>query len=241
MKQEDFTKEYFEIVERALALGEKARREGLLALESEINYEKYYQRDVFELGLLLAVDGIDPEIINKILTNIVNQETDQDKNTLETIKKEAVLAIQAGYHPRIMSLLLNSYVSVGIGETMQKFNPPEDENFIFEDVITLTDFSIQAVLRQIDSKDLALALKNEDNEIRSVFFKNMSKRAVDVLLEEIKYMGDVSSEDTEPARKRIIEVILHLIDEDEISFIDPEEEEQEARAEYEENRYHGEV
>jgi flagellar motor component MotA len=122
MNNEDFVKEYHEIIERALKLAEKARREGLLVIEEFIDENKYNQRDVMELGLRLIIDGVDSEMINKILSNIVNLETDNDIKVLKTIKKEAVLSMQAGDNPRLMTLLLNSYVNTENEYAMKQYN-----------------------------------------------------------------------------------------------------------------------
>jgi chemotaxis protein MotA len=120
MTKEDFVKEYNAIADRALFLAEKARREGLLALEEDIDEAKYVQRDIMEYGLRFVVDGTDPCSVNKILTNIVNLETDNDKNTLKTIQKEAILAIQEGMNPRLLLFLMNSYVDMGLEDVMRR-------------------------------------------------------------------------------------------------------------------------
>jgi flagellar motor component MotA len=110
MNTEEFAKEFTEIVERALFMFEKARREGVLALEEYIDQNKAAQRDVFELGLMLAIDGTDCAFVDKVLSNLTNLEEDLDKRLLNTIKKEAVLRIQDGSGPRLFKLLLCSYV-----------------------------------------------------------------------------------------------------------------------------------
>jgi flagellar motor component MotA len=122
MKSDDFIKEYHVITKRAVELSDRARREGLLANEEFIDEEKYKQRDVMELGLRLIVDGTDRDIVNKILTNIISLETDNDVKTLMTIKKEAILSIQEGDNPRLMLLLLNSYVNIEIESMMEHYN-----------------------------------------------------------------------------------------------------------------------
>jgi flagellar motor component MotA len=121
MSNDDFAKEYNAIVRRALMLTEKAIREGLLSLEDLIDEEKYLQRDIFEYGLTLVVDGIDAAIIDQILTNVIGLETDNDKKLLKKIQKEAVLAMQAGTNPRILLMLLNSHVNIDVENTMKKY------------------------------------------------------------------------------------------------------------------------
>ena len=121
MNQKDFTQKYKAIVERALFMSNKARREGLLSLEEEIDNEKFMQRELFEYGIRLVVDMTDASFIDRILSNIIDLEQDNDAKTLKTIQKEAVLSIQAGDNPRILALLLNSHVNVEIEEAMKQF------------------------------------------------------------------------------------------------------------------------
>jgi chemotaxis protein MotA len=121
MTRDDFIKEYNNIVERALAFSEKARREGLLALEDELDREKINERDVFEYGLRFVVDGIDYEIIEKILSNIIKQEKDEYGYTLKTIQKEAVLMMQEGTNPSVLHVVLNSYTDITLKEDKIKY------------------------------------------------------------------------------------------------------------------------
>jgi flagellar motor component MotA len=116
MTHDDFIKEYNNIVERALAFSEKTRREGLLALEDELDREKIDERDVFEYGLRFVVDGTDYETIEKILSNIIKQEKDEYWYTLKTIQKEAVLMMQEGSNPRLLHAVLNSYTDITLKE-----------------------------------------------------------------------------------------------------------------------------
>lgn len=88
--------------------------------------------------------------------------------------------------------------------------------FVFEDIILLDDRSLQLVLREIDSKDLALALKASSNEVAEKIFKNMSKRASEMLREEIEYMGPVRIRDVEEAQQKIVNVIRRLEESGEI-------------------------
>jgi flagellar motor component MotA len=96
MNDDDFVKEYKALVERALLLIEKATREGLLSIEEMIDEEKFLQRDIFEYGLTLVCEGHDFELIDKLLTNIVELETDKNKKLFKKIQQEAVLAILVG-------------------------------------------------------------------------------------------------------------------------------------------------
>ncbi len=82
--------------------------------------------------------------------------------------------------------------------------------FVFEDIIKLHDVAIQRVLREVDQKDLAKAMRGSNEEVAGRIYKNMSKRAADMLREEIQFMGPVRLKDVEEAQQRIVQVIRRL-------------------------------
>jgi len=82
--------------------------------------------------------------------------------------------------------------------------------FIFEDIITLDDASIQRVLREVESKDLSLALKGSSEEVKERVFKNISRRAGEMLQEEMEYMGPVRLRDVEEAQQKVVGIIRRL-------------------------------
>ena len=88
--------------------------------------------------------------------------------------------------------------------------------FVFEDIIQLDDRSVQQVLREIDTKELSLALKGVGEEVAAKIFKNMSKRAASMLQEEMEFMGTVRLRDVEGAQQRIVNIIRLLEDQGEI-------------------------
>jgi flagellar motor component MotA len=116
MTHDEFVKQYRAILVRAHVLSEKSRREGLLALEEESDQEKIDSRDILEYGIRFVIDGSDKEYIEKILSNIINQEKDEDMRILKNIQKEAVLMILEGANPRLLHALLNSYTDITIKE-----------------------------------------------------------------------------------------------------------------------------
>lgn len=89
--------------------------------------------------------------------------------------------------------------------------------FLFEDIVLIDDKGIQRILRDVDKKDLALALKVADEKIRAKIFKNMSERAAVVVKEELEYMGPVKLKEVEGAQMRIVDIIKELESNDEIS------------------------
>ncbi|MDI3546977.1 MAG: flagellar motor switch protein FliG [Halanaerobiales bacterium] len=92
----------------------------------------------------------------------------------------------------------------------------KNKMFIFEDITLLDDRAVQLVLRQVDTHDVALALKTASDEVEDKIFSNMSKRAAEMLREDIEYMGPVRLREVEEAQQRIVNVIRQLEDSGEI-------------------------
>lgn len=82
--------------------------------------------------------------------------------------------------------------------------------FVFEDLNVLDDRGMQRVLKEVDSKDLALALKGASDDVRAKFLKNMSKRAAQMLQDEMVFMGPVRIKDVEEAQQKIVNVVRGL-------------------------------
>lgn len=88
--------------------------------------------------------------------------------------------------------------------------------FVFEDVVTLQDVAIQRVLREVEAKELALALKGCSEEVANSIYKNQSKRAAAALKEDMEFLGPVRLMDVEKAQQKIVSVIRRLEEADEI-------------------------
>lgn len=90
--------------------------------------------------------------------------------------------------------------------------------FLFDDIINIQDKDMQKIMREIDRKDLALALKVSDDKLKNKIFANMSERASDLLKEELQYMGMVKLKEVEDAQAKIIDVVKALEEAGEISL-----------------------
>ncbi|HQK93683.1 MAG TPA: flagellar motor switch protein FliG [Armatimonadota bacterium] len=88
--------------------------------------------------------------------------------------------------------------------------------FVFEDIVNLDDRTIQQIVMEIDSADLALALKGSSAEVQECVFRNVSARAGERLREDMEYMGPVRVRQVEEAQQRIVNVIRRLEDTGEI-------------------------
>lgn len=88
--------------------------------------------------------------------------------------------------------------------------------FVFEDIITLDNRSIQRILREVDNSDLGIALKGAGEEVQNVIFSNLSKRLATMIKEDMDYMGPVRLRDVEEAQQKIVNIIRKLEDAGEI-------------------------
>lgn len=108
-----------------------------------------------------------------------------------------------------------------IMDELDRTNPDLSEEirkrmFVFEDIVTLDNRSIQRIIREIDNSQWALALKGASEEVKEVIFANMSKRLVEMIKEDIEFMGPVRVRDIEEAQQNIVNVIRRLEEDGEI-------------------------
>ena len=82
--------------------------------------------------------------------------------------------------------------------------------FVFEDIVMMNDSNIQEILKEIDGKELTMALKGATDEISDKILGNMSKRAAEGIREDMEYMGPVKLSEVEEAQQRVVEVIRSL-------------------------------
>ena len=99
-------------------------------------------------------------------------------------------------------------------------NPVKEEKILedyFNEILRLDDLAVQKVLRKIDMQDLAKALKSTDDRLKNKIFKNMTKRAATMLLEDMEYMGPVRLKDVEECQHKFLSILYHLINIGEIT------------------------
>lgn len=154
--------------------------------------------------------------------------------TLGHTSPEAIKRVEAGLRKHISSLAFEETQEVGGVKTVSEIlnvldrsterailETIEEENvelaeeikklmFVFEDLVLVDDRGMQNVLKEIDNKSLALALKLASEDLKEKIFKNMSKRAAEMVREEIQYMGPVRISDVEGAQSRIVEIVRRL-------------------------------
>ena len=82
--------------------------------------------------------------------------------------------------------------------------------FVFEDIVHLDDRAIQAIMKEVDMKELATALKGTPGEVQEKIYKNMSERAVAMLKEDMEFMGPVRLRVVEEAQQKVVSIIRKL-------------------------------
>jgi flagellar motor switch protein FliG len=88
--------------------------------------------------------------------------------------------------------------------------------FVFEDILLLDNRSIQTVLREVDNNELAIALKNANDDVQKLIFDNLSSRLASMIKEDMEFMGPVKLKDVEDAQQKIVNIIRKLEDAGEI-------------------------
>ncbi len=94
----------------------------------------------------------------------------------------------------------------------------QDLMFVFDNLLDVDDRGIQALLREVESDTLVTALKGADDELKEKFFKNMSRRAAEMMRDDLEAKGPVRLSDVEAAQKEILAVARRMADAGEISL-----------------------
>jgi len=192
--------------------------------------------------IAIVLAHLDPRTAARILTQFeapVQVEVARRIALTEQITPEAVGIVEDGLR-RKLSSVVTEVTSVGgakplagvlnaVGRTNEKIilkalgeqDPQLVEEvrklmFVFDDIVLLDGKAMQRVIREIDTKDIALALRPATDAVRGMFFENMSQRAAEMLRDEMEVGGQVRMKAVEEAQQRIIEKIKELEDKEEI-------------------------
>jgi len=162
---------------------------------------------------IATLDRTSPEVIKEV-------ERILEKNLSSLVTEDFTIAggvqaivdilnnVDRGTEKHIMETL--EYEDTDLAEEIKK------RMFVFEDILTLDNRSIQRFLREIDNSQLAIALKGATEEVQKVIYANMSKRLAEMIKEDIEFMGPVRLKDVEEAQQKIVNVIRKLEDSGEI-------------------------
>ncbi len=162
---------------------------------------------------IAVMDRTSPEIIKeveKVLESKLASLVNQDYTIIGGVDAvvEILNTVDRGTERHIMETL-----EVEVPELAEEIRK---KMFVFEDILLLDDRAIQRVLRDVENNDLAVALKNANEEVKNTIFNNVSKRLAVMIKEDMDFMGPVRMKDVEEAQQKIVNIIRKLEDAGEI-------------------------
>jgi flagellar motor switch protein FliG len=174
--------------------------------------------DDFRTEVLMRIASLN-EVPQTALT-----ELDQLVEKQANVKPPAPLRRVGG--ARTVANILNAMEKDKSGEEMGKIEKSDaamhqqikDLLFIFDNLLDVDDRGIQALLREVGSDTLALALRGAEPEVQEKILKNMSKRAAEILKDDMEARGPVKLVDVEAAQKEIIVIAQRLAEEGTITL-----------------------
>lgn len=196
------------------------------------------------IALILAY--LNPEQAGQILSSLpaeLQVEVAKRLATLDRTSPEVLEEVEATLERRLSAFVTQDFTVAGgidvvvdilnrvdratektIMDALEEEDPELAEEikkrmFVFEDIVLLSDRDIQMIVREVDSSEWALALKTASEEVQERIFKNMSKRAAEMLKEEMEYLGPVRLRDVEEAQQKIVSIIRRLEEAGEIVVV----------------------
>lgn len=164
---------------------------------------------------IAALDGIQPSALQELNEIMEKQFTG---NATGNVKSSSVGGLKAAAN--ILNLTESSKQSEIIAKIKegdeQLAQKIEDLMFVFEDLVEVDDRGIQALLREVSSDSLIIALKGSSEAIKEKVFKNMSKRAAEMLRDDLEVRGPVKVSEVEASQKEILGVARRLADSGEL-------------------------
>lgn len=151
--------------------------------------------------------GFSKSVMEAIEKSVLSEVVDeQNKESASSFDIESSARIFSAMNYNSCSRVL-PFIEKLSSETFTELNK---RIFMFEDIVLLDDRSIQKVLREVDSVELAKALEGADSEVCDKIYRNMSKRAATMLKEEMEFLGPLSIKDVYEAKRKIVSVIRRL-------------------------------
>ncbi|TAE31905.1 MAG: flagellar motor switch protein FliG [Alphaproteobacteria bacterium] len=211
-----------------------------------------FLKNEYPQTIALIISKIRPDHAAKVLSVLPEELAVEVINrmlTMDSVKKEVIEGIERTLRHEFMSNIaktqrrdsyemmadiFNNFDRATEGRFMSHLEHETPESaerirnlmFTFEDLIKIDMSGIQTVLRNLDKEKLALALKGASDELKELFFKNMSERASKILLEDMESMGPVRLKDVDEAQMYVVNVAKDLSNKGEITIAEAGGEEQ---------------
>ena len=181
-----------------------------------------------------VIEELDDERQVRVIENMAN---------MESASPTAVKIIEAEMEKKFSSLMTASNVKVGgvdfVADVMNNLDRSSEKNifdrlaeynepladeirkrmFVFEDIVTMDDRSVQRFVRDCDPRDLVLALKGANSDVANKIFTNMSARMAQSIREDLEITSNVRIRDVEEAQQRIVGIIRDLEERSELIIL----------------------
>ncbi|HEU0199132.1 MAG TPA: flagellar motor switch protein FliG [Burkholderiaceae bacterium] len=164
---------------------------------------------------IATLDGIQPQALqelNEVLSKVLAGGEKLKKATLGGTKATAEILNFLGAQVETVAV---EAIREHDADLAQKIL---DQMFTFDDLNNLDDRAIQALLREVQSESLIVALKGADEAMREKVFKNMSTRAAEMLREDLEAKGPVRVSEVEAEQREILKIVRRLADEGQIQL-----------------------
>ena len=160
---------------------------------------------------------------------------------LDSVSPAAIKIVEAEMHNRFSNIMTDTNIKVGgidyVADVMNNLDRTSEKNifdglsdpdladeirkrmFVFEDIITMDDRSVQRFVRDCDPRDLVLALKAANSEVANKLFTNMSTRMAQSIKDDLEITSNVRMKDVEEAQQRIVGIIRGLEEKGEIIIL----------------------
>jgi len=156
---------------------------------------------------IARMDNISPQILRELEESLAND--------LQAILSGQITEIGG---PKAVAEILNRTgrsTEKAVLERLDAQDPElaeevRNQMFVFDDIANLTDREIQMILREVDTKDLAVALKGGSEELQERIFGNVSERVGTMIKEEMQFSGPVRMSDVEEVQLRIVQTVRQL-------------------------------
>ena len=194
-------------------------------------------------SLYSALQNERPQTMALVLAYVDPDKAVEAIATMESASPAAIKIIEAEMERKFSNMITNSNVKVGgidyVANIMNNLDRSSEKSifdrlsvnneeladeirkrmFVFEDIVTMDDRSVQRVLRDCDPRDLVLSLKTANTEVANKLFTNMSARMAESIRDDLEITTNVRMKDVEDAQQRIVGIIRDLEERNEIVIL----------------------
>ena len=219
-------RECLSLVSELIALSKVARRNGLLSL---VPYAEENASFLLRKGLQLVVDGVNPQVTREVLESYILAGDYSGKELLERcIVLEGVAAIQKGLHPKVAKEFLLSFLGEESYTIFEKEFDDRNRNTLemylqkLEDtaankesgldtiILKLNNDEIEKFLMEINTGDLAKALKSLGGKAQIRLFNNLSQKAASALVDVLDDLESMEESEMKDARDIALDILSDL-------------------------------